>query len=244
MTSPRQRDRRIALGNRASASEIQAGRSPEEAALRDFWVDSVCNMLNRRCGGVDPTAATVGQYKAKWDGGVSSGTGRTHQPVWPKLLALKDVGINPYLLMEMFLETWPGAGVPCPLDLLSESLHQKYFMQPSPEDTLRRTLRVQTDYADIQRTAMLSNPAYQTQDQVWRALVANRRSVLTPLFRFCLAVQTGITDLQAQLLPAAALEYMLRREAYDKIWGQHIAPVLREATPEQLAQYRKLQGSV
>lgn len=244
MTSPRQRDRRVALNNRPSPAVIQSSRTPVESAIRDYWVDSVCNMLNRRCGGVDPATATVGQYKAKWDGGVSPGTGRNYQPVWPKLAELKSQGINPYLLIEMFLETWPGAGIPCPTALLSEALHQKYFSQPSPEDALRVSLRVQTDYADVQRSSMLCNPAYPTQKQVWRAIVANRRSVLTPLFRFCLAVQTGIEDIQQQLLPAAALEYMLRREAYDKIWGQHIAPVLRNATAEQLAQYRKLQGSV
>ena len=194
-------------------------------------------MLNLRVGADVNVYEEAAAYRAAWDGGRDS-RGRNLKSVWPEFAQLADIGIDPFRLIELFLETWPGVQIPDPRMALSEPYRQRYFRSPSAEEALRASLRTQSDYANTTFSALTRNPAYQTHVQIYRELVADRKSPLTLLFRYCLAARTGITDLQNKLFAAAVSEYMLKRDLYDRLWGDKLPAVLKDATMAQLLAYR------
>lgn len=226
----------------ANKAQVIPEPTPWELQIREYWVNSVSNMLNARNGTDSDALAEVAAFRKSWDGGTTS-QGRRHNPIWPEFAALSASGIDPLRLIDLFLESWPGVRPPEPRGALSQANFAKYYNSPSSEEVLAAALRVQSDYANTQFSALTRNPAYQSQTQIYRELVADRRSVLTILFRYCLAVQTGINDLAEKLLPAAVTEYLLKRDLYDRLWGSKIPQKLREATMEQLYAYRNHKGN-
>lgn len=216
MTSPEQRQRRVEVNAAARTPSVREALPSAEARIRQHWVSALCFLMAGRMGShYDPEA--IAAHKSSWDGGRTP-QGRRVEPAWPKFVQLEAQGIDVCELIDCFLETWPGVNLPQPQMAYAESVVNLYFQRPTPELRLAKELKLQQAYAERQFWILSRNVVYQTVPQVWRAIVFDRTAPLSPLFRYCLALDAKLPESE-QLRGPALVQYQLKAAIYSKVWG-------------------------
>jgi hypothetical protein len=163
----------------------------------------------------------------RWDGGMDS-NGREYQPVWPKVVAFcMKHGLDPATLVKAIFDNNQSPHPPVPTSLYGTTALSLYSTQALSERLLiKHELSTYTNQANKYFVSFSvrekAEPAL-----AWRLVVEENPPLLSPLFRYCLAVKAGFDDLADKYRDAAMHEYFWAKDAYDEVWSEWIPEELR-----------------
>lgn len=177
--------------------------------------------------------STFGQHPAhliRWDGGTDP-RGVRHPNIWLRIaefvLAHK---IEPEILVEAVFHFWSSGDPPKPNQLLGDSALQavENYGKDQPVDV---RLSLQNEKMNAVRRAMEIRAVRPgaNSEEVWRSVLQSEVDDFSPLFRYCLARQTGCDDVAARFRDEALLQYQKYRQIYDEILGANIPEDLKAA---------------
>lgn len=177
-------------------------------------------------------AAAPRRPAPRWDGGEDA-DGRFHKPVWPKIAKFAaDNGVSPFDLLRAAFASWHGMSPPEPSRIYSEwglSLAREW----------RAKLREKAAF-DLKDNGNRARGFYLTftrqgeEDPIkaWRQVIYSHESMLSALYRHCMAACADFQDLAAQYEDMAFDEYVWGKEVYDEVWGDWIPDALRRRAEE------------
>lgn len=205
----------------------------EELALRTFMAEQLTlhNMVN-----FGTPNSPLAEYDARWDGGTHAASGRTFGNFWERLMSLCAAReINPCEYILWRLRTWNEHTFPATrhFEATNQLMNFERRALPSTEEfalALESLHRQAThEIWRYQNILGLTAPG-----DAERALVARNDANLSPLYRYCFAVQHRFETVAAALFPHAVCDYMQSRNLFDAVWGDFLPPHLRTATATQL----------
>ena len=172
----------------------------------------------------------------RWDGGRDA-AGRRSQPIWPKIAKFV---LSHHLDPVQFVRSqFHGrlSNAPTPNMCLTPSAVQRY-KEYSDKIFTRLTFEFQQQNREAEYSLRrFLQDGYQ-QDQACRLVIDSGFTVLSPLYRYCLAVATGHSDLADVWEPDALSQFMLNPDDLERIFGAFLPVQLQQKLPPQ---YRKSQ---
>lgn len=153
----------------------------------------------------------------RWDGGEDA-RGVRHRPLWPRIAArLLEAGLSAEVAVAALFDGYHGTQAPRPdlllrLELLKGAPARAAARHEAVLKAIERER--QMALAELQRLR-----SYNLAEKDANRLTITSRRELSPLFRFCLAHQTGETDLAADYVEAAFVQYAQEPAAYDQALG-------------------------
>lgn len=165
-----------------------------------------------------------------YDGGEDA-FGRTHRPIWPKVLAaIIAAGADPMSFIKAQFALCTHSRPPRVQHLLSElaaGTWEQYRLQL--EDQLARRLT-----AGIAAIGAAANPyiyglGWEQSRAIRYCLNSTCMVNLTPLFRYCYGIQSGFPEVAARFREEALIEYVFQQTAYDAKWGPFVPADLKSA---------------
>lgn len=165
------------------------------------------------------------QSCARWDGVRTrkEDTTQLQPPVWPKIVRFAlSHGLDPvqYVSDMMFILSVRKI-CPMPPQLHGRWAEDVYF-QAFPKDLRQQSVE---DAFQAQRVALSCKitdftglPGW-TFEKIRRHVITDPDVQLSALFRYCCAVEAGLTDVAARYRAAALRQYSLNSDAYDAVWG-------------------------
>lgn len=188
---------------------------PESERLRSAWVASVRRYHERRTG-----EECVYQSKPFWDGGFCKSSGRTYKPYWPTVVArVREMGIDPVALVEALFSFWVGTSAPKPPDIVSGDNLARYR---SNEATASRRVfaAIKTEEAVYRSALWAAGLSIPDPKGAVRHVLNDTGRALSPLFRYCVAVMSGVPDVAARWRIAAVHQYKKLPAAYHRSWRE------------------------
>lgn len=174
------------------------------------------------------------------DGGQTA-RGRRCQPVWPRLVeACDERNLNAFEYVDFFLSKWPtkGAQAPTAMELLDWRRISECSRQLNGLRFLPMQLRLQQQHYALRYAQALRQQADGAAASRHRAAqltaLSDVRPPATALFRYSMGMREGFPAQVQGLFPAAALQYVLRRNVYDQVWGALLPATLRQVPTVQL----------
>lgn len=190
--------------------------------LRAFYI------LCRKLYGGDSTYGDAGL--GVLDVGGRDKWGRTRKPIWPLVAeAVAAIPANPWEYTESQFLRDNCAHVPWATQLAGPSAAKHYAAYK-----LHQSAKLRQEYEHGLRAVQTLMAPY--LEGGWDTAAAVRQSLgdtldlkSTPLFRYCVAAQYGLTDMCDYYAQAAGEFLGLRAEAYMAVWGTRVPDVLFES---------------
>ena len=193
--------------------------------IRQLWVNAHRDWELRTTG----TPSDWGhRFMTKWDGGVSE-DGRVHGSVWVKIalfVMANELDLEVLITAVFYKQLYKP---PYPNMAHGAAALERYRVYTSPGTQLE--LRNELIYAlesQKQRATsdVLTKTKYYNLDDniAWRITIGSKSIPLTPLFRYCVAVNQQWSDIAEQYYPTARKQYKQRPKLYDDVWGEWIPP--------------------
>lgn len=180
--------------------------------------------------GVESTFGQHASHLVRWDGGIDA-RGVRHSNVWLRVaqFALQNK-IEPEMLVEAVFHFWSSCDPPKPNQLMGDSALQAVENYGKDQPTDVRIL-LQNEKMKAVRRAMEIRAVSPSADsvEVWRSVLQSEVDDFSPLFRYCLAKQTGCDDLAEKFRDEALLQYQKHRQVYDDLLGANIPEDLKAA---------------
>lgn len=167
------------------------------------------------------------KHMAQWDGGTTS-TGKKYAPVWPKIARYcLDRNLNPPTLIRAIFRAANRGFMPQPSHATGDKALQKYnaYIGTGSQLEMKNTLLYKFEsqklcaFSAIQRLVHYSD---KTEEVAWRLTLTNMHEPLTPLFRYCAALQRKFADVADMFELDALYQYKRDADLYNEIWGDMI----------------------
>jgi hypothetical protein len=180
-----------------------------------------------------PDPGPGARVNVRWEGGVDA-LGRSHEPVWPRVLRFAaHGGVSPAGLVQAAFNGVKGGQPPPPTVLLAgktlaAAREAAAAGRAAEEHQLTLRLRFYGSQVVTYHTSFSTREGL-GPEETWQVVIVSDPPALSPLFRYCLARQAGFDGLAERYGPAALEEYLWAEDSYDAAWREVIAPDLREA---------------
>jgi len=133
---------------------------------------------------------------------------------------LLDPGLFMQRAFAYSLQAWPARGYPLPDDLMRPAIFDAYLEgQRNDAAAVRFTLR--SDSAAFQINMRIETQTAEpdwTAEEVLGYVLCHSGLGISSLYRYCVAVEAGLTRVAEQYFCRAAVQYMSRRMAYAEQW--------------------------
>lgn len=175
-----------------------------------------------------------------WDGGVTK-KGHQRSSIWLKVAEFcVEHGLDHFnYVSQLFINSSPRF-IPQPNHLTSARVLESYRQESCYSSASSQTAYIAEafeaekdrlasrlhDWADI---INYDDSREYTEVEVQRAILGDGSIGLTPLFRFCLAIQKKQDDIAEEYYGGALLQYIKYPEAYSAVWGSLIPAWFNEA---------------
>jgi hypothetical protein len=198
--------------------------------IRQCWVEEQRNFSLRTSG----AAGDWGEkHMTKWDGGTDS-LGKEHASVWLKIARFcMDNNLEPFqLIRAMFYDALPALP-PRPNQAHGNYALEKYRHFTSP-GTYLEIKNLYTSKFETQKQYVTSNVfsriKYSGRDEItaWKLAITEKGAPLSPLFRYCVAINQGWTDIASMYAEKARVQYLYSPKLYDAVWQEWIPNTLKE----------------
>jgi hypothetical protein len=177
----------------------------------------------------DPSVSGSGAPDVpRWDGGTDA-NGRRHKPVWPKIAAYF---LQKHLPVEgtirAFFDNVLGSEPPPPNLLLGVKIPA--LVAAHPAEVMAKLQRAYDSdrsqakvfFANTRRFTSLSD------EQIARLTIYTSDAVISPLFRYSLALTSGNTDLAHDYVEEGFQQYQDYPDVYEQIYGVDVMDRFRE----------------
>lgn len=177
----------------------------------------------------------------RWDGGLDEDSGREYRPVWPQVVKFcVENKLEPGTLVRAVFDNHQSPHPPTPTSLTNQNALGLYKKHAIAE---RLLLRQELDYNRNQAHKYFVSFTVRKNaepPQAWREVVLSDPPMLSPLYRYCLAVKGGFDDVAALYKDEAMHDYLWAKDAYDAEWSEWIPAPLREEAEDKLAGLRSV----
>lgn len=193
------------------------------AHIRNLWVNAHRDMELRTKG---KSTGWGQRTMPQWDGGIGS-DGKHHKNVWLKIaefVAQNDLDAA-ILVTSIFYKQIDF--IPTPNFAVGAKALERYndYMSPGTQLEIRADLTHAFESQKQRATSdVFTKVKYYKLDEkdAWRITIGSRTVPLTPLFRYCVAVNQNWTEIAEQFYPTARKQYRQLANLYDEVWGEWI----------------------
>jgi hypothetical protein len=227
---------------RQSLSQAARAVTPADAVivLRTFYKDFVAMAHAARYGDSSGTLF-LDRHTPAWDGGFDEALGRNYQSFWARLIdKCGEQGVDPAAYLAWRYSVWCRGVLQSPYDIERNFAFEQFRQRESGEELAQTELITMQNQLQQLQFKYESIYGYSAAAAASAAIIAGGRQHMTQLFIFCVALRCGLSDAAAQAHAAAVYEYVLGRDAFDKVWGDLIPGEFRD-TPS-MALLACLQG--
>jgi len=193
-----------------------------------------------RQSGARPAKPSYSRVFPAWDG-VESAVGRNNKQAWALLVAAcESANVNPMEYVTSMLSAWPHTFIPEPRHILDQNKIKQLASKSDIDDDLKRELTLQKSAT---RNRFYATARINEQMGVTDLSYAHNRVItdssppMTPLFRYSYAQNVGNAAAALRIRPMAALQYLLHRKSYDRVWGDLIPSEFKTASTDELGNY-------
>jgi hypothetical protein len=228
---------------RVPKSDLPQGSSKKRRRLpvdRDGIISRIANeireqYITRRREYETAQQGSESKYlpSAHWDGGQNR-QGHTRSNIWKRIAALCiEHGVDHYQYVQQVFMNPVHKRAPQPNWLLGERMLNEYKSDSRPVGKAVRAAYIARAFEE--ERARLEERLFEWDDiishdkdreytelEIQRAILGDDNLALTPLFRFCLAIQKRQDDIAEYFYGMAILQYLRYPEAYRRVWGDMI----------------------
>lgn len=195
--------------------------------IRELWIINRRNYEYRITG--KPSNYGAGVIK-KWDGGTDD-YGKMHVAVWDELAELCICQkLKPKLWVKLLFDHWKGGRrhPPTPPDLKSGEHIARYHAQAT-QQLERFKIAYDLEKETARRNIFLLERSVKeySYEQIIRVLIEDQNVVLSPFFKYWLAVSIKAPDLILRVYPDALIQYFFDRQNYDAVWGTEVPKIIK-----------------
>lgn len=199
--------------------------SADEEEVRRLWVFAMRELHESRNGG------TPSRYDShpSWDGGVCQTTGRRYEKAfWPEFVAKASAaGYSPRELIEVLFSSWSDDKAPTPPAAVSNT-----NIQRAAKYRLLRRRRI-SDSLRTEESVYKANlwgvlQAIPDKVEANRFVLNDTSAILSPLFRYSLAVLAKLSDVAERWNKAAVAQFQSDAPAYLEHWSTLIPDTIKQ----------------
>jgi hypothetical protein len=205
--------------------------------IRHIWVEERRNHELRTTG---VESGWGRKLMARWDGGKLS-NGTVCASIWVKIARFcVEHNVHPRLLVRAIFEAKGNGTSPNPDEAQTSRALSLYHGFLTPYQLEQRVRILQLEF-DSERSCLTTEVAVQKRFgaprpdlEVWRDSLSAPHLELSPLFRYCVAVNQGWDDIAAAYYEGASVQYNRWPDLYDKVWQQYIPATLQDETRKKM----------
>jgi len=217
---------------REYAQPVASDKEREENEERIARISSFVRSMYVSCAREYLRSPNYGEREIpQWDGGADP-YGVRHTAVWPKIARFvlqHNVPLMPFIRAQ-FQAVKLGRRIPTPNQFYNQQAlenYYRYMASVEPNELARR--------ARLEKDAILSVAGPYVEELGWPIQRAVEYAMgdlaglgISPLTRFCVAVQTELPDLAERYRDPALMQYLWESAQYDEVWGDKIPAEFRQ----------------
>lgn len=174
----------------------------------------------------------VYQPAPRYDGGEDE-NGHHHEPVWPKIARFMITHhLDPYFCIRKRFEIARAGSAPWPNQIAVDAYLDIYTGEKEilTQQDVQVAFDLEKQYCRVALTSTRYNREGVSKDMVWKSLLLDDLLEISPLMRYCLARQLGLTKVAELFVMRAMTQYVIAPKTYDVVWGGSIPEDFKEQT--------------